>query len=350
MVECLEDRTVLSPTDPFLLTPVPEGTPLAMHIHPHLDLFIDGQAVGIPAGIGITPAGDLPLHTHDASGLIHIESPIVRTFYLQDWFTVWQTTSFGQQVAGEINSAIAAEATVNGQMMPSWQTIVLHDHDQIVMQVLSNHPDAATATNEAFVNHVYQDLLGRGADPDGLVVFTTALDQGMSRADMVQGLETSAEYHTLLVNRAYESILGRPVDPSGMAYVGFLGSGGTIEQMESQLFGSAEYFNHAGGTTEAFLSSLYGHVLDRSLDPLGASAAETALADGTPREAIAANVLGSAEAERLRIDGYYQQFFHRPADPTGVAGNMAAYAAGARDEAIIAGILASPEYFPLTAS
>jgi hypothetical protein len=34
--------------------------------------------VPVPAGIGIDPAvGFAPLHTHDASGVIHVESPTV---------------------------------------------------------------------------------------------------------------------------------------------------------------------------------------------------------------------------------------------------------------------------------
>jgi hypothetical protein len=69
------------------LSPV-EGT--AVHIHQHLDLYVDGRRVPVPAGIGINPAvGFAPLHTHDASGVIHVESPTVRTYTLGDFFAVW---------------------------------------------------------------------------------------------------------------------------------------------------------------------------------------------------------------------------------------------------------------------
>jgi hypothetical protein len=346
-LESLEDRTVLSPTDPFLLTPVPEGTPLALHIHPHLDLFIDGQAIGIPAGVGLTPNGDLPLHTHDATGTIHVESPILRTFFLQDWFTVWQTTGLGQQVAAEINSALGVVVTDNGQIMPL-DSVVLHDHDQIVVYVLSNHPDATTANNETFVTHVYHDLLGRGAEPYGLTLFTTILDQGMSRRQAAQVVANSHERHSLIVSALYADILGRPVDPVGQAWVGFLDGGGTVEQMEADLFGSQEYFNRVGESTEAFLNGLYGQVLHRFVDPASASVWDSALANGTTRAAVAGMVLGSAEAQMVRIAGYYQEFLYRPADPGGMAAFMAAYASGALDETIIATMLASPEYFPLS--
>jgi hypothetical protein len=65
-----------------------EGT--AVHIHQHLDLYVDGRKVLVPAAIGIDPAvGYAPLHTHDPSGVIHVESPTVRTYTLGEFFAVW---------------------------------------------------------------------------------------------------------------------------------------------------------------------------------------------------------------------------------------------------------------------
>jgi hypothetical protein len=67
------------------------GEGQAEHIHEHLDLYIDGHQVLVPAGIGIDqPAGLLsPIHTHDATGIIHVESPVVRDFTLGQFFDVW---------------------------------------------------------------------------------------------------------------------------------------------------------------------------------------------------------------------------------------------------------------------
>lgn len=61
-----------------------------MHIHQHLDLYVDSRKVPVPARIGIDPAvGFAPLHTHDASGIIHVESPIARGYTLGEFFAVW---------------------------------------------------------------------------------------------------------------------------------------------------------------------------------------------------------------------------------------------------------------------
>jgi hypothetical protein len=69
------------------LSPI-EGT--AVHIHQHLDLYVDSHKVPVPAGIGIDPAvGYAPLHTHDSSGVIHVESPTVRPYTLGELFAVW---------------------------------------------------------------------------------------------------------------------------------------------------------------------------------------------------------------------------------------------------------------------
>ena len=77
---------------------------LVFHIHAHLTVFVNGAAQQIPASIGIpgaraenTPTGPYIasgscfywLHTHAADGIIHIESPVHRTYTLGDFFDIW---------------------------------------------------------------------------------------------------------------------------------------------------------------------------------------------------------------------------------------------------------------------
>lgn len=63
----------------------------ALHIHQHLDIFVNGQAVSIPAGIGVDQMGGFisPIHVHDTTSIIHVESPIVQTFTLGQFFDTW---------------------------------------------------------------------------------------------------------------------------------------------------------------------------------------------------------------------------------------------------------------------
>jgi hypothetical protein len=61
-----------------------------VHIHQHLDLWVNGKKVKVPAGVGIQPGSYLTtLHTHDDTGIIHVESPVNRRFSLGEFFGVW---------------------------------------------------------------------------------------------------------------------------------------------------------------------------------------------------------------------------------------------------------------------
>lgn len=74
---------------------------LVFHIHAHLDIFVDGAQKLLAPGIGIGPplvfqdgfvvSGSCFswLHTHDETGVIHIESPVQRVYTLGDFFDIW---------------------------------------------------------------------------------------------------------------------------------------------------------------------------------------------------------------------------------------------------------------------
>ena len=62
-----------------------------VHIHQHLDLYVDGSKVTVPANIGIDAGQGFisDLHTHDATGILHVESPTQQSFSLGQFFAVW---------------------------------------------------------------------------------------------------------------------------------------------------------------------------------------------------------------------------------------------------------------------
>jgi hypothetical protein len=68
---------------------------LAYHIHDHLEIFVNGDPVVVPANAGINTVTDetkfflAALHTHDTSGIIHVESPDKRDYTLGQFFDVW---------------------------------------------------------------------------------------------------------------------------------------------------------------------------------------------------------------------------------------------------------------------
>lgn len=61
------------------------------HIHAGLRIFYQGQAVTVPAGIGLDRYGDpvSPVHTHRASGVVHVEYPEPRVFTWGQFFALW---------------------------------------------------------------------------------------------------------------------------------------------------------------------------------------------------------------------------------------------------------------------
>ena len=65
---------------------------LANHFHSQLVILDEGQPLTVPAYIGIRSSCIYWLHTHDTSGVIHVETPVnevATTFTLGDFFSIW---------------------------------------------------------------------------------------------------------------------------------------------------------------------------------------------------------------------------------------------------------------------
>jgi hypothetical protein len=118
------------------------------HIHAHLTVFVNGAARQVPAGIGIpgaqaTQTAQGPfietgtcfywLHTHAADGIIHIESPVERTFTLGNFFDIWGQP-LGPDQVGPAKAHVVA--IYNGQVYQgNPRDIALTAHAQIQLQV-----------------------------------------------------------------------------------------------------------------------------------------------------------------------------------------------------------------------
>jgi hypothetical protein len=126
-----------------------ETEQLAFHIHAHLQVYVDGQPRTVPAGVGVVPplrvqqtaagpfvvggAGIYWLHTHDTSGVIHIESPVQRRFTLGELFDLWGQP-IGPQQVGPARGPVTA--FVNGAVVSGDpREIPLTAHDVIQLDV-----------------------------------------------------------------------------------------------------------------------------------------------------------------------------------------------------------------------
>jgi hypothetical protein len=112
-----------------------EGT--ALHIHQHLDLYVNDRRVIVPAAIGIDEVEGFisPLHTHDETGVIHVESPDVVTFTLGQFFAVWGVRLTPRCLGGYCTAgARRVRVYVDGRLLArDPRRLALEPHQEIVV-------------------------------------------------------------------------------------------------------------------------------------------------------------------------------------------------------------------------
>ena len=143
------------------LAPEPAET-LQFHVHAHLDVFLNGSAVEVPAGIGIDitdPAvhsgrdengkmgyGGIspacakpcisPLHTHQVDGVLHTESPTNTPHTLGQFFTEWDVRLDASCVGGYCKPDTSVLVYVDGKRFTGDPTtILLTDRKEIAIVI-----------------------------------------------------------------------------------------------------------------------------------------------------------------------------------------------------------------------
>src|SRR5688572_6782275 len=104
------------------------------HIHPNVKIIINGETVEIPTNIGVTEGCMKPIHTHDVTGKIHVESPVKRDFTLGDFFYVWNKPFNSNEVMDRSSDADhSVTLTVNGVPSNEFENLILEDLQEIVI-------------------------------------------------------------------------------------------------------------------------------------------------------------------------------------------------------------------------
>ena len=73
------------------------------HKHALISIYNNGKRLGFPDGIGRVHAGcyhAYEMHTHDVTGIVHMESDAPRQFKLGQWFSLWKQPLSRTGVAG----------------------------------------------------------------------------------------------------------------------------------------------------------------------------------------------------------------------------------------------------------
>ncbi len=115
---------------------------VTLHVHSHLSIFYRGQQVQVPRLIGaaaVPPQGCLYwIHTHDATGIIHVEAPQLAPpggseYNLGILFDIWGQPLTRDDIAG-LKGPVTAY--VNGQRYDGdLRMIPLRAHQQIALEV-----------------------------------------------------------------------------------------------------------------------------------------------------------------------------------------------------------------------
>jgi hypothetical protein len=161
-----------------------------------------------------------------------------------------------------------------------------------------------SGANQRFVAQLYVDLLQRTGGTAEVAGWTSLLDQGTPRSQVVQSFETSQERLGLLVDGLYTRLLGRPSDPGGrQGFIHWMQAGATLEQITVTMVTSQEYAN-SNASDAAFVQSLYSKVLGRVAGGSEVAAWVSALA-GLGRAGMANAFVGSFE---FRADAVQQLY------------------------------------------
>jgi hypothetical protein len=117
--------------------PVLSAEQLDYHIHVHLDVYIRGVHVPVPPYVGIDFVDQFltVLHTHDATGVVHVESATSRPYQLGKFFGVWgvrlSTTCIGRYCTGPkagLRTYLGGKPYAGNPA-----SIVLREHEEIVL-------------------------------------------------------------------------------------------------------------------------------------------------------------------------------------------------------------------------
>lgn len=119
---------------------------ILQHSHFTLNVTLEGQPLVVPAHIGAVQVGKgedpllygnhsldkygmegmSPFHTHDASGLIHVESNTIRNFTLGEFLDLWQ----GLNINGK-----AALVTVDGKPVSDFRSVLIKDIEKVELEI-----------------------------------------------------------------------------------------------------------------------------------------------------------------------------------------------------------------------
>jgi hypothetical protein len=215
-------------------------------------------------------------------------------------------------------------------------------------------PPISAAAAQAYVNAVYQGLLGRAPDAGGASYWAAALVAATSRATFTNALAHSDEFYRVkVIETAYSRYLHRAPDAAGLQYwTSQMQAGLTDAQLEAGFIASSEFASVAAAlhpmlsANDAVITELYSDLLGRSPDTAGESFWVGKLNTGATLYNVALGFTASPEREGQTIQSAdYQGLLGRTASPAEIAAWVGLYEQGQTNEDIQAMFAATDEFF-----
>ena len=117
---------------------IAHGERVAYHKHAFIEYYLDGVKQTVPADIGVPlddshplarhgPSGIAPVHTHDNTGLLHLESKDQRDYTFGDFLALWEPDLTDNRVL----------FFANDQPVTDMNSYVIQDQDTMRLEVMS---------------------------------------------------------------------------------------------------------------------------------------------------------------------------------------------------------------------
>lgn len=115
---------------------IPPGGKETFHIHAMLHVYVNGLLQPVPKDIGIEVGKqfEASMHTHDGTGIVHMEAPRRYPFTLGDFFSVWGVKLGPAQVGGLTGlGGDRLHFYLNGKPLANPAAHVLKNGDSVVI-------------------------------------------------------------------------------------------------------------------------------------------------------------------------------------------------------------------------
>ncbi len=114
------------------------------HVHAYLGIYLNGDLLAVPQSVGMvaSPRCFYALHTHDASGQVHVEATAAGTYTLGQLFNIWGQPLEATNVAGLTGNPVEVFVVENGTVTKvdsNWGAIELTSKKMIHI-VVGTHP------------------------------------------------------------------------------------------------------------------------------------------------------------------------------------------------------------------